>query len=44
MKDQTAGIAVKELVGLKSKMYSLLVDDNGEIKKKEWWTEMFFEQ
>ena len=33
VKDGAAGIAIKELVELKAKMYSLLVDDNSEHKK-----------
>ena len=32
MKDETAGIAIKKLVGLKPKMYSFL-EDNGQHKK-----------
>ena len=32
MKDETGGVAIKEFVGLKSKMYSFLVD-NSEHKK-----------
>ena len=33
MKDETAGIAIEEFVGLKPKMYSYLVNDNSEDKK-----------
>ena len=33
MQDETAGAAIIEFVGLKSKMYSNLVDDNSEHKK-----------
>ena len=33
MKDETAGVAVEEFVGLKPKMYFYLVDDNSEHKK-----------
>ena len=33
MNDETGGVAVEEFCGLKSKMYSLLVDDNSERKK-----------
>ena len=33
MKDQTAGVAIEEFVGLKGKMYLYLVDDNREHKK-----------
>ena len=33
MKDETAGVASEEFVGLKPKMYSYLVDDNSDHKK-----------
>ena len=33
MKDETAGVTIKEFVGLKPKMYSFLVDDSSERKK-----------
>ena len=33
MKNKTAGIAIKEFVGLKAKIYSFLVDDSSEAKK-----------
>ena len=33
MKDETAGVAIKEFVGLKPKMHSHLADDNNEHKK-----------
>ena len=33
MKDETACVAIEELVGLKPKMYSYLVDDKSEDKK-----------
>ena len=33
MKDDTAGFAIEEFVGLKLKMYSFLVDDSREYKK-----------
>ena len=33
MKNETRGVVVKELVALKPKMYSYLVDDNSEHKK-----------
>ena len=33
MKDEAAGVAIEELVGLKPKMYLYLVDDNSEHKK-----------
>ena len=32
MKDETAGVTIKQFFGLKSKMYSYLVDDNSEHK------------
>ena len=33
MKDETGGVAIAEFVGLKTKMYSLLEDDNKKYKK-----------
>ena len=33
MKDETAGVAIKESVGLKPEIYSYLVNDNSEHKK-----------
>ena len=33
MKDETAGVTIKELVGLKPTIYSFLVDDNSEHNK-----------
>ena len=33
MKDETAGVTIKEFVRLKPKMYSYFVDDNNEHKK-----------
>ena len=33
MEDETAGVAVEEFIGLQSKMYSYLVDENSEHKK-----------
>ena len=33
MTDKTAGVVVEEFAGLKSKMYSYLLDDNREHKK-----------
>ena len=33
MKDETDDVAIEELVGLKPKRYSFLVDDNSEHKK-----------
>ena len=35
MKDKTAGVAIKEIVGLKPKMYSLLVDDSSKYEKAQ---------
>ena len=35
MKDQTAGIPIKEFAGLKPKVYSFLVDNNMNIKKQK---------
>ena len=34
MKDKTRGFAIDEFAGLKPKMYSLLVDNNGYKKQK----------
>ena len=33
MKDETTDVVIEEFVGLKSKVYSYLVDDNREHKK-----------
>ena len=33
MKDETGGVAIEEFFGLKSNIYSFLVDDSGEHKK-----------
>ena len=33
MKNETAGVAIEEFVGLKPKMYSHLVDNNSENKR-----------
>ena len=33
MKDETGGVAIKEFVKLKSKIYSYLIDNNSEHKK-----------
>ena len=33
MKDGKSGVAIKEFFGLKSKMYSFLVDDSSKYKK-----------
>ena len=35
MKDETAGVAVEEFVGLKPKSYSFLIDNNSEHKKSK---------
>ena len=34
MKDETAGVAVEEFVGLKPKSYSFLIDNNSEHKNQ----------
>ena len=34
MKDETGGVAIEEFVGLKSKMYSFLVENNKQKKAK----------
>ena len=34
MKDETGGVAIEEFVGLKSKMYSFLVENNEQKKAK----------
>ena len=44
MKNETAGAAIKEFVGWKPKMYSYLVNDNGEHKKAKVWIEMLMRQ
>ena len=44
MKDKTAGVAIKEFVGLKPKMYSFLVDDNSEHKKAKGINKNFVER
>ena len=35
MKDETAGVTIEKIVGLKPKIYSYLVDDNSEHKKEK---------
>ena len=35
MKDEIGGVAIEELVGLKPKMYSFLVDNNSKHKKQK---------
>ena len=42
MKDETGG--VEEFMRLKSKMYSYLVNDSSEKKKKKVWIEMLLQQ
>ena len=41
MKDEAAGVAIEEIVGLKPKMYSYLVDDNSEHKKAKGVNRIF---
>ena len=43
-KNKTAGVAIKEFVGLKGKMYSYLVDGNSKHKKQKVWIEMLLHQ
>ena len=33
MKDETSGVSIKRFSGLKSKMYTLITEDNHECKK-----------
>jgi hypothetical protein len=35
MKDETHGIAIQEFVGLKSKMYSMIYEEEGCLKEKK---------
>ena len=44
MKDETGGVPTEESVGLKPKMYSLLVDNNCEYKKAEVVNRMLLQQ
>ena len=44
MKDETGGVAIEELVGLKLKMYSLFVDDSNEHKKAMGVNEMLLKE
>ena len=44
MKDETAGVAIKEFVGLKPKTYSFLVDDSNEHKKQRVWVKISLQQ
>jgi hypothetical protein len=39
MKDETQGIPIREFVGLRSKCYSILLDDKLEVKKNKFVTE-----
>ena len=41
MKDESAGVAIEEFLGLKPKMYSYLVDDNSKYKKVHWVNKNF---
>ena len=43
-KEETGGAAIEEFVGLKPKMYSYLVNDNGEHKKQNMSIEMLSQQ
>ena len=43
-KNKTTGVAIKEFVGLKGKMYSYLVDGNSKHKKQKVWIEMLLHQ
>ena len=36
MKDETASVAVKEVIGLKPKMYFFLIDDSSKHKKSKY--------
>ena len=45
MKYQTAGASIKEFVGLKPKMYSLLLDDSSEYRKaKNMWIKILLQR
>ena len=44
MKDDTAGVAIKDLIGLKPMMYSFLVDDKSERKKEIVRIKMLMQQ
>ena len=39
MKDETQGIPIREFVSLRSKCYSILLDDKLEVKKNKFVTE-----
>ena len=44
MKDGKSGVAIKEFFGLKSKMYSFLVDDSSKYKKVKGANKMLLQQ
>ena len=44
MKDRTAGVAIETFVGLKPKMYLVLVEDGSENKKKRVWIKLLLQQ
>ena len=44
MKDKTAGVAIKEIVRLKLKTYSFLVDDSNEHKNLKSKAKILFQQ
>ena len=44
MKDKTGGVAIEELVGLKPKMYSFLLNDSSDHKKAKSVNKNFFEE
>ena len=35
MKDETTGVAIKDVVGLKPKMHSCVVEDSSKLKKNK---------
>ena len=44
MKDETAGAAIEERVGLKPRIYSYLADDNSEHKQAKCVNAMLLQQ
>ena len=44
MKEETAGVAIKEFVGLKSKMFSVLVNDSNKHRKEKGYEWFFLQQ
>ena len=44
MKEETTGFSIKEFVGLKTRMYSFLLDDISERKKQRVWIKMLMQQ